>query len=362
MTNLENKIKDLRNANIIHFFINSIIGTSHIIIYLKLFWITKQTSDIYYYLIIIIFSFGLIPMFLAVFVTFKKATKTLMVNLRLLLKYFIFLDFLLSILSSICLSENERELSILYYTCPFSYDINDIDKIFQYYDSENVVKIKENCINRRCFINGGSNDLDGIYLCNFNFKSKKKYCSDFNDIISNKLTNYTDICKVFVTFYKCKKPDKDYKKRINNYDYICPNRSDEILNIVLLYFFLIIDTCFLCSPWLINIYYIEKIIFFLSDGNNNNVNNRNQNNQSLNETNNTSEKQSDIEDDNNNSDNFERQPTQTIIVEKRENNDNNIINSNDKKDILNINQKNINTNNSNEKKSCPALGTQSLCC
>ena len=95
---MQNKIKVFRNANIIHFFINSIIGTCHILIYLYLFWITKQASDIYYYMIIIIFSFGIIPLILAIFITFKKTTKNLLNYLKILLKYFIFLEILFSII------------------------------------------------------------------------------------------------------------------------------------------------------------------------------------------------------------------------------------------------------------------------
>ena len=349
---MQNKIKVFRNANIIHFFINSIIGTCHILIYLYLFWITKQASDIYYYMIIIIFSFGIIPLILAIFITFKKTTKNLLNYLKILLKYFIFLEILFSIISSICLSENERELSIFFYTCPFNYDINDIDKIFEEKDSENINDIKEKCKNRRCFFSEYLNNLDENYLCNFNFKSKKKYCSYFsmnNEIISTWLMNYIDYCKDFVTFYKCQKPDKDYKKKINNYDYICPDKSDELLNIILLYFFLIVDLVFLCSPWLIDISYIDEIIFFWNDDHNNNVNNQNQNDQNLSETNNTSNEQSDIEEDNNGN-NLERQPTKTIIVDKKENNIDNIENNN-KRDILNINQQNINQNNPKEKNS-----------
>ena len=149
---MQNKIKGFRNANIIHFIINSIIGTSHILIYLYLFWITKQASDIYYYMIIIIFSFSIIPIFLAIFITFKTTTKNLMNNLKILLKYFIFLEILFSIISSICLSENERELSIFFLTCPFNYEIIDIDKIFEKKDSENINEIKGKCKNRRCFL------------------------------------------------------------------------------------------------------------------------------------------------------------------------------------------------------------------
>ena len=164
-----------------------------------------------------------------------------------------------------------------------------------------------------------------------------------------KIMNYIDYCKDFVTFFKCQKPDKDYKKKINNYDYICPDKSDELLNIILLYFFLIVDLVFLCSPWLIDISYIDEIIFFWNDEHNNNANNQNQNNQNLSETNNTSNEQSDIEEDNNGN-NLERQPTKTIIVDQKENNIDNIENNN-KRDILNINQQNINQNNPKEKNS-----------
>ena len=108
------------------------------------------------------------------------------------------------------------------------------------------------------------------------------------------------------------------------------------------------DIVFLCTPWLIDISHIDEIIFLINDGPNNNVNNQNQNSQSLSETNNTSQEESEIEDDNNGN-NLQRQPTKIIIVDKKEDNINNIANYYNKNDILNINQQNINPNNTKEK-------------
>ena len=341
---MQNKIKFFRNSNIIHFLVNSIIGGSHIIIYLKLFWISNNAKVVYYYIVIIIFSFGLIPIILAIFITIKKITKNIMNILKLLIKYFILLEILICIISSVSLSENQRELSIFFYSCPFNYEINDIDKIFDFYNSENNMNIQEKCQNRRCFFNEKLEDLNDIYLCNFNYKLKKKQCSVFDDDkINKKLINYFYYCENFVTFFKCPRPDKELKKLINNYDYVCPNQEDEIINIILLYIFLIIDIVFLCTPWLIEIVYIDEIIFSLYNGNNN-INS--QNNNSLKETDNTSQEQSDIEHNNNN---FQRQPTEIIIVDNSENNMNNIIYNMNKKDILNINQHKINSDKNNEK-------------
>ena len=265
-------------------------------------------------MIIIIFAFGIIPIILAIFVTFKKLTKNIMDKIKLLIKYFTLLEILKCIISSICLSENQRELSIFYFSCPFNYEVNDIDKIFDFYNSENIINIQEKCQNRRCFFNEKSDDLNDIYLCNFNYKIKKKQCSFFEGgIISNKLINYFYYCQNFVTFYKCQKPEKEVKKSINSYDYICPNQIEEIINIILLYTFLI-----------------------------NNINA--QNNNSLKETNNTSQEQNDNEGNNNN---FQRQQTEIIIVDKSENNINNIINH--KNDILNINKQKINSGEKKEK-------------
>ena len=338
---MQKRIKIFRNSNIIHFFINSIIGACHVIIYLKLFWISNNAKNIFYYMIIIIFAFGIIPIILAIFVTFKKLTKNIMDKIKLLIKYFTLLEILKCIISSICLSENQRELSIFYFSCPFNYEVNDIDKIFDFYNSENIIDIQEKCQKRRCFFNEKSDDLNDIYLCNFNYKIKKKQCSFFEGgIISNKLINYFYYCQNFVTFYKCQKPEKEVKKSINSYDYICPNQIEEIINIILLYTFLIIDIIFLCTPWLLETVFIDDIISCFYNGDNINA----QNNNSLKETNNTSQEQNDNEGNNNN---FQRQQTEIIIVDKSEININNIINH--KNDILNINKQKINSGEKKEK-------------
>lgn len=338
-------IKNFRNALIIHSFINLFLVSCHIIIYLKLFWIENNPRALYYYLIYIISSFCLIPIIIAIVIIFKKLTKNILLTSELLIKYFMLLGILFSIISSISLSENQKELSKFLYTCPFYYEINDINKIFGYYNEKNIDKIKDNCENRRCFINEGSNDLNKNYICNFNIQSKKNYCSLFskyNDTNSEKLTNYINFCENFVNFYKCQKSNIEYKNKIINYDYICPDKIDNVINIILLYFFLFVDIIILCTPWLIEISYIEDIISNLFPTVNNNDNN-------LKETNNTSKEENNSENgssENGNSNHFQREPTQTIIVDKNENNINNEtnnINNNNKQSILIINHNKINS-------------------
>jgi len=340
--NIQKKIKSFRNSSIIHSIINLVLVSCHFIIYIKLFWISYNTKEVYYFLIFIILFLGIIPIFLAIFITFIKITKTIGIVIKFVLKYFILLEILISILSSISLSENEKELSSFVYSCPFLYEINDIDNIFEFYIQQKKDKIKENCSRRRCFINNYSFDLDQKYLCNFNYKIKRKYCSLFskNDSnLSDKLMKYFDYCQNYVSFYTCpKRSTIDIKKKMNNYNYICPNEYEDILNIILIYTFLIADIVFLCSPWLIELSHIEEILSYLLPHRNNNI----QNNSNLKETNNTSKEQNENQDENDN--NFQRQPTQTIIIDKSENKINND-NNNIQKNILIINK---NKNNSNQ--------------
>ena len=85
-----------------------------------------------------------------------------------------FLEMIFSLIFSISLAENQKDLSIYFYTCPFYYDINDIDLIFNCNNYENVDKIEEKCQMRRCFINemNNNNIINEKYLCNFNIKIK----------------------------------------------------------------------------------------------------------------------------------------------------------------------------------------------
>ena len=223
------------------------------------------------------------------------------------------------------------------------FSINDIDIIFK---DEN--KIKENCQMRRCFINENSNIINKEYLCNFYIKLKKNYCSLFsinNEQISQQLMKYYNYCGEYISFYECQNPysEKNKINKINNYDYICPKKLDELINILFLYFFLIIDIIFLCSPWILQIAYIEDILVDTSPFNNDN----------LKETNNTSKEQNDSNNENNNS--FQREPTETIIIDNIIENKNNIINENlnNKKDILTLKNININKieNENNKSKS-----------
>ena len=337
---MQEKIKNLRNINIIHSFINLVIVACHIIIYTKIFWISKESNNAYYSMIYIISFCVIIPIFFTIIFSFKTITNKILNISKLIIKYFMFLEMIFSLIFSISLAENQKDLSIYFYTCPFYYDINDIDLIFNCNNYENVDKIEEKCQMRRCFINemNNNNIINEKYLCNFNIKIKKKYCSLFsidNEQISNQLIKYYNYCENYITFYSCQKPYNEYNNKlnkINSYDYICPNKSDELTNILLLFFFLIIDIIFLCSPWLIEITYIEEILAYISPPNNDN----------LKETNHTSKEQNDSN-SNDNSDSFRKEPTETIIVDNSNNNINNNINNKD--DLLNINRTKINLNN-----------------
>ena len=340
---MQEKVKSLRNINIIHSFINLIVVAAHIIIYLKIFWISKEANIVYFIMIYIVSFFCLIPIFFSILFSIKTITNKILNITKLLIKYFMLFEMLFSIVLSISLSENQKELSVYFYTCPFHYDINDIDIIFK---DEN--KIKENCQMRRCFINENSNIINKEYLCNFYIKLKKNYCSLFsinNEQISQQLMKYYNYCGEYISFYECQNPysEKNKINKINNYDYICPKKLDELINILFLYFFLIIDIIFLCSPWILQIAYIEDILVDTSPFNNDN----------LKETNNTSKEQNDSNNENNNS--FQREPTETIIIDNIIENKNNIINENlnNKKDILTLKNININKieNENNKSKS-----------
>ena len=339
---MQKLINRYRNFNIIHSILYILIASSHILIYLHIFWITKTISDIYYLIICLIVSFGIIPIILALLVTLKKLNKNNYKILKIILKNISLIIFLLIILSSISLSENSKELSIMFYICPFYYDINDIDIIFDNYQLENNKKIIDKCKNRRCFINDCSKSVYN-YLCNFDYTDNKKFCENFSikeDTISDKLINYFDYCDDYVDFYNCIKPNNEYKKKINNYDYICPSNSDLLFNIYMIYVFLFIDIIFLCFPLLFEIAFIEDILNSFSERENNS---NFQNNNSLKDTNNTSA----IHNENNNEPNensFQRQPTETIIVENKDIKDIDYVKKDKSLDILIINKNKIISN------------------
>ena len=130
------------------------------------------------------------------------------------------------------------------------------------------------------------------------------------------------------------------KKKINNYDYICPSNSDLLFNINMIYVFLFIDIIFLCFPLLFEIAFVEDILNSFSERENNT---NFQNNNSLKDTNNTSA----IHNENNNEPNensFQRQPTETIIVENKDIKDIDYVKKDKSLDILIINKNKIISN------------------
>ena len=352
---MQKRIRFIKIIYFLHSIFYFLLDIIHLIIFIKLIWISKLSKKIYYIEIFILCGFSFVPIILLLNLLYLKLTKQLFIRFQLLSRVLLILIFFNGIIISLNICNNAIALTTFFYYCPFNYNVNDLNKIFNNYKIENEKEINNKCNNRRCFINTKyvkNNYIIDNYICNFYNKEKLNYCYDLiiNRVqITNELINYINYCKSYTEMYFCERQKNVIYYGIS-YDYKCPNEFDIFFNFFLFFLFIIIDVFGYSIPWILENYAFNEIIFLLTF----NINGINQNNNnSLKETNNTS-KISNNDNSNgsrqeNNNEIFQRQSTKTIIIYNN-NNKENKFNSNrnyfkNNNDILIINRNKINKNN-----------------
>ena len=343
---IKQEIKFLKIGYILHFILNILLITSHILVFIKVDWLSKYIYQIIFSEIIIVSVFSLSPIILLIIILCKVLTKKIIKLLELISKIFLGIYLLNSLFTSAVIWYNGSLMKTFYIYCPFNYKTKDIPNMFYNYQLYSYEQTKKKCNYRKCF---PFNNDQNIFICNY--KENKNQIqfneSSPNNIITiNEVKNYYNICQDFVQFFKIKKISINYYNI--SYNYICPNMKDMLINYILSIFFIFADILASIGSWLLELFSYKKIFLLIIFQ----VNNRNQANPSLIETNITSRVENNNNQNNNNEEannisNFIRLPTDIIIVENNKNkNDNNYISNGNKEErIVNILKKNIDYKN-----------------
>ena len=330
---IKEKVKTLKSSYIFHSIIYIITSVIHILIYLKIYWLSKREKNVFFIEIIIIISFAFIPIILFFFTFLLILSKKYLSIIKQLLKILFYLFFLNSMIVSLSTWNNAQLLSTFYHECPFNFNVEEIQDIFDNFTITNKKYLKKKCKYRRCFPNDNyikNNKIINNYICNLEQNNKGISCSilevDYTKI-KQEIINYIEYCQEFTKMYQCEKENNYISYKIS-YNFRCPNKSDVSLNYSLAFIFIFIDGIICSLPWLYEYYCLKDILSLLnitmSNGNNNH---------SLKETNNTSKINENIS--NNNSHIFEKQPTDIIIIENLKKYKSNV---EDSLDILSINK------------------------
>lgn len=335
--NIKEKIQSLKSAYIFHSLIYIVTSIIHILIYLRLYWVSKRDKNIFVIEIILIISFSFIPIILYFLAPLLSSSKKYISFLKPLLKILFYLFFFNSMVVSLSTWNNAQLLSTFYNECPFNFNVDELPNIFDNYTMTNKKNIKKQCKYRRCFIYDNfvkNSKVINNYICNFGQKNKGITCSILdkdNNIIKKEIINYIDYCNEFTKMYQCEK-ENNYITYNISYDWKCPKSSEVSLNFSLAFIFILIDGLICSLPWFYEYYSIKEIYSSL----NINGNNSNQNNNSLKDTNNTSKMSGNIS--NNESQNFEKQPTDLIIIDSLNSKKKYKSELEDSHDILSINK------------------------
>ena len=73
---MQQKLKSFKRMNYIHSLLYLLLGIIHLIMYFKIYWISKITKTIFFILVLVIFCFGVvIPLFFAAVLSISNLTK-----------------------------------------------------------------------------------------------------------------------------------------------------------------------------------------------------------------------------------------------------------------------------------------------
>ena len=345
---IQREIKILKSDYIVHMLMLILLSLIYIIFLFKYLWLSQSTKTIFFATIIVACIFIFIPVILFLIISFKKLTEKLIKKLEIISIVFLCLYISNSLLTASSLWYNSSLMSIFYQDCPYNFNISDI--LNNFYQINDISKIKRKCNNRRCF---PINDDSNIYICNFKEKNNQQeiIIGLIKSGVSDNVKDYLEICGLYTKFFESER--EKYTKYSISSKFICPNKTDIVYNYILTYMFIFTDLLSASIQWIFEYLSYRKIrhVFFFEI----NINNRHP---SLKDTNNTSK----IEENNNqnnenggenNSQNFKRQPTEILIIENNKNKKNDEIkNDNNEERIVNIfnntNEININEINNND--------------
>ena len=271
---LEIQTSRLKKTYINHLWVFPIISIINLVLFIKMYFISIIYYSFYIICEFIYFIFIFIPIY--PFELLKKNLFYKNVNLLAKISFIhIFIMVFFAILINLITLLNIWGLFSFYKECPYNFSYNDIAKIFNIEYNENKINNtiintsnSDKCDDNRCILmTENSNAGNFFYLCNFDssydFQSinnkiaKTFFFTDINkdnnsEIICNEFTeeefnyqeNYIEdkiesfiiqsyfyICSNYKDFYKCIRHEKPKKYNNIDYDFSCPDISDNFLYI-----------------------------------------------------------------------------------------------------------------------------------
>ena len=374
---LKSEIKLLKILYILHMILFILIIFSHILLFLRILWLSYFTMLVFF-ICSLIFIIGLIiPFIIMIILIVKKIQKKLIRAFIIVSKILFYFCTVNTVVIITMLFFNSRSMHLFYEDCPFNFYSSDINEVFSNYSINDVNILHKKCNNRRCLFQYNNQSYKAFenfnynYICNFYSNKRNDFnCSKLdmmNDDISDDIRNYINFCQDSTIFYKCLKNSGYYYYNITS-DYSCPSSSDVIFGYLIGLFFFIIDMLGASITWLMEYYSHQKIIMILSgvryhpriqpnnlsqhetcntskveEANINNNNNRSEN---------QNDNQNEIRNENQNEETFVKQETVLMIIDDGNyiNNENNLNMIIDKEQNKNRNnEKNENYNNKIDK-------------
>ena len=198
---IQDEIKLLKIGYIFHLFLYFMLSICHLLVFIKLYKISKVVYGIIFSETIINIMSIFFPIFFYIILACKRINERHIKTLEIISKFLLIIFLVNSLLTSGAIGYYSSLIPTFYRDCPYNYDVNDIPKLFFDDLSPNKNSIKKDCNDRRFYSLNYDRD---VYICNFidkeyeifNFEKTK------DDIIYDNLLKYINYCMNYTIFFK----------------------------------------------------------------------------------------------------------------------------------------------------------------
>jgi len=361
MTNNSGEIKEITCLSyrlIFHSIIFVLVLITHVIVYLKIYWMKNLIKQLFFFVSFIGVVYILISIIPFILIKIKNLQSRVK-HFKIISKIFLFLSLLIGLFFFIIIIINTVSVKDFCIECPFNISFfNFVSNYEKNFENKEEYELKRNCRERRCLFNkyDENSSYPYAYLCNYDPEEEfgvkdgerkqlncKLFEPSYKDLYFSDETiiKYLDKCFDLTTFYYCGRLEEPKKYELEE-DEKCPKKNYIYSIYFLCAYIFIFDVVINIIIWylqhnsysLLSTFNFEPINPINSHNHNKfdstNVNINENNNQNDNKDITNNEKNNNKQDDNNNNDNRNNnnQNNNENIINNRNNNNQNNQNNN----------------------------------
>ena len=270
MTNNSGEIKEITCLSyrlIFHSIIFVLVLITHVIVYLKIYWMKNLIKQLFFFVSFIGVVYILISIIPFILIKIKNLQSRVK-HFKIISKIFLFLSLLIGLFFFIIIIINTVSVKDFCIECPFNISFfNFVSNYEKNFENKEEYELKRNCRDRRCLFNkyDENSAYPYAYLCNYDPEEEfgvkdgerkqlncKLFEPSYKDLYFSDETiiKYLDKCFDLTTFYYCGRLEEPKKYELEE-DEKCPKKNyiysiyflcayififDVVINIIIWYF------------------------------------------------------------------------------------------------------------------------------